>query len=287
LIRTGARRILKEALEAEIEVFLECFKDLKTADGKQRIVPNGYLPERKIVTGIGEVEVKAPRVRDRMHSSVSDPVRFSSSILLPYLRKTKSLEELIPFLYLKGISAGDFSEALSAIVGENAQGFSQPVVSRLKSKWKEEYDRWCKRDLSKKSYVYLWVDGIHCNVRMDDKQCILVVIGATVDGRKELVAVEGGYRESAQSWKVKYCRDNQLNKHTFIYWKTKFERQQSTLPLLPVSVRADGKYLPASDQSGIVLSFNDLRIQLDADFNPNTLSRLIDLLEVRTCSDTI
>lgn len=201
VIRNGARKILKEALEAEIEMFLEQFKEFKTDDGKQRVIRNGYLPERKIVTGIGEVDIKAPRVRDRLQKGASHPIRFCSSLLPPYLRKTKSLEELIPFLYLKGISAGDFSEALAAIIGENTKGFSQPVVSRLKMKWKGEYETWCRRDLSKKSYAYLWVDGIHCNVRMDDKQCILVVMGATASGRKELVAVEGGYRESAQSWR--------------------------------------------------------------------------------------
>jgi len=201
LIRNGARKILMEALETEIELFLEQFKELKTDAGKQRVIRNGYLPERKIMTGIGEVEVKVPRSRDQMRQSVAEPIQFSSSILPPYLRKTKSLEELIPWLYLKGISAGDLSEALTALIGENAKGFSQPVVSRLKLKWKEEYDAWRKRDLSKKSYVYFWVDGIHCNVRMDDKQCILVVMGATSTGKKELIAVEGGFRESALSWK--------------------------------------------------------------------------------------
>ena len=201
IIRNGARKILKEALETEIELFLDQFKELKSDDGKKRVIRNGYLPERKIMTGIGEVEVKAPRIRDRHGKKASDPIRFSSSILPPYLRKTRSMEELIPWLYLKGVSAGDLSDALSALIGENAKGFSQPVVSRLKQSWKEEYDTWRKRDLSKKSYVYFWVDGIHCNVRMDDKQCILVVMGAAADGKKELVAVEGGFRENALSWR--------------------------------------------------------------------------------------
>ena len=200
ILRKGAQKILKEALEIEIETFIAEYKDLRTSEGKRRIVRNGYLPERDIVTGIGRVTVKAPRVRDR-EGRQKGSIRFSSSILPRYLRKTKSLEELIPWLYLKGVSAGDFSEALTAIIGKEAKGFSQPVVSRLKARWKQEFDTWCKRDLSGKRYVYCWVDGIHCNVRMDDKQCILVVMGATPEGKKELISVEGGYRESKQSWR--------------------------------------------------------------------------------------
>lgn len=201
IIRSGARRILKEALEVEIETFVQEYKDQYLSDGKRRVVRNGYHQEREIVTGIGKVDVKAPRARDRLGSQADNPIRFTSSILPPYLRKTKSLEELIPWLYLKGISAGDFSEVLTSIIGRDAKGFSQNVVSRLKTKWQDEYDRWCRRDLSKKRYVYLWVDGVHCNVRMDDRQCILVIMGATPEGKKELVAVEGGYRESKQSWR--------------------------------------------------------------------------------------
>lgn len=201
IIRKGAQKILKEALEIEIEAFIDEYRELRTNKGHHRIVRNGYLPEREIVTGVGKVTVKAPRLRDKESQSCDEEIRFSSNILPPYLRKTKSLEELIPWLYLKGISAGDFSEALSALVGKNAKGFSQPVVSKLKAKWKEEYDTWCQRDLSKKHYVYCWVDGIYCNVRMDDRQCILVIMGATASGKKELIAVEGGYRESKQSWR--------------------------------------------------------------------------------------
>jgi transposase-like protein len=155
VIRSGAGKILKETLEAEIEIFPEQFKEMKTDDENQRVIRNGYFPEQQIVTGIGAVDIKAPRVRDQTQNLVSHPIRFSSSILPPYLRKTKSLEELIPFLYLKGISAGDFGEASAALVGENAKGFSQPVVSRLKTKWKEEYDSWRGRDLSGKPYAYL------------------------------------------------------------------------------------------------------------------------------------
>ncbi len=201
IIRKGAQKILAEALDIEIKTFIGNYRDLRLSDGRQRITRNGFLSEREIATGVGKVSVKAPRARDRGNKQEDDKICFSSSILPSYLRKTKSLEELIPWLYLKGISAGDFSEALAAIIGKDAKGFSQPVVSRLKSKWKDEFDNWRNRDLSEKRYVYCWVDGIHCNVRMDDKQCILVVMGATPDGKKELVAVEGGYRESKQSWR--------------------------------------------------------------------------------------
>jgi transposase-like protein len=201
MIRNGAQKILKEALEVEIEAFIDHYRELKTSKGQRRVVRNGYLPEREIVTGVGAVKVKVPRLRDREDQHQGEEIKFSSEILPPYLRKTKSLEELIPWLYLKGVSAGDFGDALSALVGKDAKGFSQPVVSRLKVKWKDEYEIWCQRDLSHKHYVYCWVDGIHCNVRMDDKQCILVVMGATATGKKELIAVEGGYRESKQSWR--------------------------------------------------------------------------------------
>ncbi len=201
LIREGARKILKEAVEAEIESFIDKFRSLTMEDGKRRVVRNGYLPSRNITTGIGAVEVQVPRARDKMGKNADQPIQFQSSLIPSYLRKTKSLEDLIPWLYLKGISAGDMAEALEALIGKAAKGFSQPVVSKLKKNWKGEYDIWRKRDLSKKRYVYIWVDGIHANVRMDDKQCILVVIGATKDGKKELLAVEGGYRESTQSWR--------------------------------------------------------------------------------------
>ncbi len=201
LIREGAKKIVMEAVEAEIECFIDQFRSKRMKDGKQRIVRNGYLPTRRIATGVGEVEAKVPGSRDKMGSQASERIEFQSSLIPKYLRKTGSLEDLIPWLYLKGISAGDMAEALESPVGENAAGFSQPVVSKLKKKWKGEHEIWEKRDLSKKRYVYLWVDGIHANVRMDDRQCILVVIGATRDGKKELLAVEGGYRENTQSWR--------------------------------------------------------------------------------------
>jgi putative transposase len=199
ILRQGARKLLAQALETEIEVFINQYKELKDELGRQRIVRNGHLPERDIQTGIGAVPVKAPRIRDR-HARPSKRIKFSSSILPPYLRKTRSMEHLIPWLYLKGVSTGDFADALSALVGKDAPGLSATTISRLKTVWEQDLKEWQKRDLSNKHYVYFWVDGIHCNVRMDDKQCLLVIIGATEDGKKELVAIDGGFRESDLSW---------------------------------------------------------------------------------------
>jgi len=200
VLRTGARKLLSEALEAEIEGFLSQYRDLRDEKGRRRITRNGYLPERAIQTGIGPVAVKVPRTRDRQPENESGAIGFKSSLIPPYLRKTKSMEELIPWLYLKGISTGDFSEALSALVGRDAPGLSASTISRLKSVWEEEYEEWQKRDLSRKRYVYIWADGIYCNVRMEERQCLLVIIGATADGRKEVLAIEGGFRESELSW---------------------------------------------------------------------------------------
>ena len=200
VLRTGARKLLTEALEAEIEGFLSQYRDLRDNEDRQRVVRNGYLPEREIQTGIGPVSVKVPRARDRQPDQESGPIRFKSSLLPPYLRKTKSMEELIPWLYLKGVSTGDFSEALAALVGKDAPGLSASTISRLKSVWEEEFEEWQKRDLSHKRYVYIWADGIYCNVRMEERQCLLVLIGATEDGKKELLALESGFRESELSW---------------------------------------------------------------------------------------
>jgi len=200
VLRTGARKLLTEALETEIEGFLSQYRDLKDYQDRQRVVRNGYLPERNIQTGIGQVAVKVPRARDRQPDHESGPVRFQSSLLPPYLRKTKSMEELIPWLYLKGISTGDFSEALAALVGRDSPGLSASTISRLKSIWQEDLEQWQKRDLCHKRYVYIWADGIYCNVRMEDRQCLLVIIGATKEGKKELLALQGGFRESELSW---------------------------------------------------------------------------------------
>jgi len=200
ILRQGARDLLAQALEMEIETVLNQYKDLKDQEGHQRVVRNGYLPERQIQTGIGPVSVESPRIRDRS-PQLSERITYCSEILPPYLRKTRSMEQLIPWLYLKGVSTGDFSDALAAIVGKDASGLSAPTVGRLKTVWQQDYQQWQKRNLEGKRYVYFWADGIYCNVRMDDKQCLLVIVGATDTGEKELVAIEGGFRESELSWK--------------------------------------------------------------------------------------
>ena len=197
VLREGARTLLAQAIEAEVAEFLAGHADKRDASGRARLVRNGHLPERTVQTGIGAVTVKAPRVRDR-----SGELRFSSSILPPYLRRTKTMEELLPWLYLKGISTGGFGEALATLLGRDAPGLSAGTISRLKAVWQEEHAQWEKRSLVHKRYVYLWVDGIHFGVRMEEaNQCILVVMGATAEGKKELVALTDGFRESAQSWK--------------------------------------------------------------------------------------
>ncbi len=200
ILRQGSRRLLAAALEAEVDAFLQEYNEISDNNGRHRVVRNGYLPEREIQTGIGQVAVKVPRIRDRQPDSQAGRIRFTSSILPPYLRRTKSIETLLPWLYLKGISTGDFTDTLAALLGKDAPGLSATTVSRLKEVWQDEYQQWQKRDLSNKRYAYFWADGIYCNVRMDDRQCLLVIIGATEEGNKELVAIEGGFRESEQSW---------------------------------------------------------------------------------------
>jgi len=200
ILRSGARKLLAQALEVEITSFLTQYADLSDDQGRKRITRNGYLPEREIQTGIGQVTVRVPRVRDRHPENEPGRIRFSSSILPPYLRKTKSIETLIPWLYLKGISTGGFTEALAALVGKDAPGLSPSTIGRLKSVWQEDLEKWQKRDLSHKRYVYIWADGIYCNVRMENRQCLLVIIGATKDGKKELIAIDSGFRESDLSW---------------------------------------------------------------------------------------
>ena len=200
VLRTGAKKLLAEALEIEIEDYISQYKDLRDNQNRRTIVRNGYLPEREIQTGIGPVSVKVPRARNMQPDQEPGPIRFTSSLLPPYLRKTKSMEELIPWLYLKGISTNDFTEALSALVGKDSPGLSSSTVSRLKSIWQEDLEQWQKRDLSHNRYVYIWTDGIYCNVRMEERQCLLVIIGATEDGKKELLALNSGFRESELSW---------------------------------------------------------------------------------------
>jgi transposase-like protein len=203
LAREGAQRMLQTALESEVQAFLDEHAARVDERGRRQVVRNGHLPSREVVTGAGLLEIRQPRVRDKS-ADPSERVRFSSEILPPYLRKSKAVEELIPWLYLKGISTGDFTEALQALVGSDVGGFSANVVVRLKEQWSQEYDAWCRRDLSNEQYVYFWVDGIYANVRLEDeanaRQCLLVVMGATADGQKHLVAVTDGFRESKQSW---------------------------------------------------------------------------------------
>jgi transposase-like protein len=191
--------MLAEAIQQEVQDWLAQRAHLQDERGRQQVVRNGYLPEREITTGIGPVKVQQPRVRDRRPADQAEP--FSSKILPPYLRKTKSIEELLPWLYLKGVSTGDFSEALTALLGPEAPGLSATTITRLKGVWEAEYDQWSKRSLEGKQYVYVWADGVHFNIRLEeDRQCILVLMGATADGKKELIAVVDGYRESEQSW---------------------------------------------------------------------------------------
>jgi putative transposase len=201
VLRNGARALLAQAVEAEVASVLMRQSAELTEDGRQRLVRHGHLPEREIMTGIGPVAVRCPRVRDRVGEG-ADRIRFSSTILPPYARRSKSLEVLLPVLYLKGISSGDFEEALVALLGKNAGGLSASTIGRLKEAWSEEHARWSKRDLSAERYVYFWVDGIHVQARLEDEaQCLLVIIGATPEGKKELVGLTDGVRESAQSWR--------------------------------------------------------------------------------------
>ena len=201
ILRAGAQQLLAQAIEAEVADWIDSHQQLTDAAGRRQVVRNGHLPQRTILTGVGPVEVEQPRVLDRRGDDAAEP--FSSKILPPYLRKTKSLEELIPWLYLKGVSTGDFAEALAALVGPEAKGLSASTITRLKEVWQGEFQEWNRRSLEGKQYVYLWADGVHFNIRLEeDRQCILVLMGATADGRKELIAVVDGFRESEQSWKA-------------------------------------------------------------------------------------
>ena len=203
IVRAGAQQMLQAAIDAEVAQFLEKHAGRCDEEGKRLVVRNGYHPKREVLTGAGSLEVSQPRVRDNSPDK-QKRVTFTPSILPPYLRRSKTIDELIPWLYLKGISTGDFQEALQSLLGEDAKGISANVVVRLKESWGREYDEWNRRSLHDKEYVYLWADGIHANVRLEDeanqRQCMLVLMGATRDGRKELVAVIDGFRESKQSW---------------------------------------------------------------------------------------
>jgi putative transposase len=204
VLRNGARALLAHAVEAEVSDFLGKHADLRSEDGQRRVVRHGHLPERVVMTGIGPVAVRQPRVRHRDAASGNpERIRFTPSILPPYARRSKSLETLIPILYLKGLSTGDFEDALAALLGKDAPGLSASTVARLKDLWLDEHKRWNERDLSSRRYVYMWADGIHLQARLeDDAQCILVIIGATAEGKKELVGFTDGTRESAHDWRT-------------------------------------------------------------------------------------
>lgn len=195
LLKKGAQELLAKAIEAELQTLLASYSSA-TVDGRQTVVRNGYHPERSIQTGLGDIKVKVPKIRDRSKSGI----KFNSSLVPPYLKRTKNLEEFIPWLYLRGISTGDMQPALESLLGENAGGLSPNTVSRLKQQWEDDYDHWRKRDLSKRRYVYVWADGIYSKVRMDNKLCLLVMIGVDETGRKEVLAVVDGFRESEASW---------------------------------------------------------------------------------------
>ena len=200
ILRQGAHQLLAQAIAAEVAAWIDRRQHCRDDAGHRQVVRNGYLPERTITTGVGAVTVKQPRVQDRRPAGERE--KFSSAILPPYLRKTKSIEELIPWLYLKGVSTGDFCEALAAILGPDAKGLSATTVTRLKGVWQQEYEGWNQRSLAGKQYVYIWADGVYFNVRLEgSRQCILVLLGATADGQKELIAVQAGQRESELSWK--------------------------------------------------------------------------------------
>jgi len=203
IVREGAQKMLQAAIEAEVQDFIEVHSGKRDEQGRRLVVRNGRLPARQVMTGAGQLEIEQPRVRDN-DSDASQRVRFSPSLIPQYMRRSPSIEELIPVLYLLGVSTGDYQQALAALVGEDAKGLSPNVIVRLKEQWTDEYEAWCRRDLAEKHYVYIWADGIHVNVRLEDpenkRQCMLVVMGATADGRKELIAVQDGYRESEQSW---------------------------------------------------------------------------------------
>ena len=197
LLRKGARQLIADAVEFELQEFLGHYAALTNEKGHRLIIRNGYLPEREIQTGIGPVKIRVPKTRDKSRQGI----KFNSTLLPPYLRKTKSVEEVLPWLYLKGISSGDFQEALHALLGPDAKGLSVSSISRCKRIWEEEHEAWSRRNLKNKRYVYIWADGVYFNIRSDDaKQCILVIIGVTEQGRKEFIAIEDGYRESEHSW---------------------------------------------------------------------------------------
>jgi len=202
IARHGAQKLLQRALEWEVDEFLRRHDGVRNLAGNRQVIRNGRLPEREILTGAGALTVRQPRVRDRRGVADPDAVQFSSKLLLPYLRRSKNVDELIPWLYLRGISQQDMQSALTSLLGEGAAGLSANVVGKLTSDWIDEVKAWSRRSLADEEYVYVWAGGVYFNVRLDeDRQCILVLMGATREGKKELIAIQDGYRESEQSWK--------------------------------------------------------------------------------------
>ncbi len=200
ILREGARKLLAQAIEAEVQDWIDSHARLVDAGGRRLVVRNGYSPEREIVTSLGPIAVQQPRVRDKRQADERE--KFSSKLLPAYLRKTSTVEEFLPWLYLKGVSTGGFQEALQSLLGADCPGLSASTMTRLKAVWEDEYDEWSRRSLAGKRYVYVWADGIYSNIRLeDDRQCILVLMGATADGTKELIALQDGFRESEESWK--------------------------------------------------------------------------------------
>ena len=265
VLRSGARRLLAQAVEMEADDFIAAMKELKLADGRDRIVRHGHGPERSIQTGIGPVPVRRVKIRDRGANGEAERVRFASSILPKWARRTRSLDALLPVLYLRGVSTGDFQEALSALVGKDAPNLSPSVITRLTAQWNADYERWQKRDLSARRYVYVWADGVYLQARMEDQaECMLVLIGATPECKKELVGFQTGVRESAQSWRelvvdvkrrgLKVAPDIAVGDGALGFWKaldevfpgTKHQRcwvhkTANVLNKVPLSVQANMK----------------------------------------------
>ena len=266
VLRSGARRMLQQVIESEVESFLSAPADLEDVHGRRRVVRNGHAPEREIQTGIGPIAVRRPKLRDRGDGAGGERIRFTSKVLPPFLRRTRNVEELLPWLYLKGVSTGQFEEALAALLGPDAPGLSASTVRRLVATWQHEHERWQRRDLSMRRYVYVWADGVYFTPRLDhDRQCMLVLIGADADGKKELLAIEDGYRESTQSWRELLLRLRDENGVTIApelavgdgalgFWKAVHEvwpstRQQrcwvhktaNVLDVLPKSVHGKAK----------------------------------------------
>ena len=202
VLRSGARRLLAQAIEAEADAFLAAMKGVRMPDGRDRLVRHGHGPERQVQTGIGPVAVQRVRLRDRGAGERSERIRFTSAILPRWARRTPSLDALLPILYLRGVSMGDFQEALAALLGKDAPNLSPSVIARLRGQWEADYGRWQRRDLSARRYVYIWADGVYLQARMEPQaECMLVLIGATPEGKKELLGFQVSIRESAQSWR--------------------------------------------------------------------------------------